>query len=229
LIGQRERDGRNADRSVELRLFLMPALPDAKVVQFAKTFLDEHLGRFTKDIAICLKADAKKRHAYFPALITCIAFLDFLSGLYAGSLEIHSLKELKHYVRKFMDPSEYTEDRLNVLYELFRHKVAHLALPYAAFDTNTKPKTFGGQPRRLITWTVRASGPRPPINIVSEKRQISKAVTPWSVSYDHRAVISIRSFASDIIKSVPKYLRHLEKDKTARNHFNDCMNTYFPV
>ena len=68
----------------------MPVLPfvsDAEVVQFAKAFLDEHLDRFNKDIAICLKADAKKRHAYFPALITCIAFLDFLSGLFAGSLE----------------------------------------------------------------------------------------------------------------------------------------------
>jgi hypothetical protein len=151
----------------------MPVLPDARVVQFAKAFLDEHLGRFTKDIAICLKADAKKQHAYFPALITCIAFLDFLSGLYAGTLETHSLKELKHYVRNFMDPREYTEDRLNVLYELFRHKVAHLALPYAVFDTTTsRARTFGGQQRRLITWTVRASGPRPPINIVSEKKQI---------------------------------------------------------
>ena len=214
----------------------MPVLPfasDADVVQFAKAFLNEHLDRFNKDIAICLKADAEKRHAYFPALITCIAFLDFLSGLYAGTLERHSLKELKHYVRNFMDPSEYTEDRLNVLYELFRHKVAHLALPYAVFGTNTKPKTFGGQPRRLITWTVRASGPRPPISIVSviPPKHILKAVTPWSVSYDHIAVIGVRSFASDIIKSVPKYLRHLKKDKTkiALSRFKDCMNIYFPV
>ena len=127
-----------------------------------------------------------------------------------------------------MYQSEYTEDRINVLYELFRHNVAHLALPYAVFDTNTKRKTFG-QPRRLITWKVRASGPRPPISIVSETKHISKAVTPWLVSYDHRAVISVRSFASDIIKSVPKYLRHLKKDKTVRSHFKDCMKTYFPV
>ena len=140
----------------------MPTLPDIEVVQFAKEFLDKHLDRFNKDIAICLKADAKKRHAYFPALITCIAFLDFLSGLYAGTLEDQSLNELKRYVCNFMDPSEYTDDRLNVMYELFRHKVAHLALPYAVFDTNTKPKTFRGQSRRLITWKVRASGPRPP-------------------------------------------------------------------
>ena len=129
----------------------MPVRPftsDAEVVRFAEEFLDEHRKRFEKDIAICLKANDENSHAYFPALITCIAFLDFLSGLYAGTLETHSLKELKDYVRNFMDPSEYTEDRLNVLYELFRHKVAHLALPYAVFDTSTKPKTFG-QRRRL--------------------------------------------------------------------------------
>src|SRR5262245_55901841 len=120
----------------------MPALPfasDADVMHFAKVFLARHLDRFNKDIAICLKADAKKRHAYFPALIICIAFLDFLSGLYAGNLKTHSLKELKDYVRTFMDPYDYTEDRLNVLYELFRHKVAHLAIPYAVFDTSSKP------------------------------------------------------------------------------------------
>jgi hypothetical protein len=211
----------------------MPVLPfasDADVVQFAIAFLDEHLDRFKKDIAICLKADARERHAYFPALITCIAFVDFLSGLYAGKLEGHSLKELKNYVLKFMNKNEYTADRIDVLYECFRHKVAHLALPYAVFDTSTKPATFHGQPRRLITWTVHASGPRPPIKIISvaPPKQILKAVTPWPVSYDHRAVICIRNFSSDIVKSVSKYLHHLNMDATARSHFKDCMKTYFP-
>jgi hypothetical protein len=207
---------------------VLPFTTDADVVRFAKAFLDEHLDRFNKDIAICLKADAKKRHAYFPALITCIAFLDFLSGLYAGRLEGHSLKELKDYVLKFMNPSEYTPDRLDVLYECFRHKIAHLALPYAVFDTNTK-KAFRGQPRRLITWTVRVSGTKPPITIfpVSPPKHLSRAVTPWAVSYDHRAVITVRSFASDIVKSIPKYLRHLRADTTARSHFKNCMKSYF--
>jgi hypothetical protein len=80
-----------------------------------------------------------------------------LSGLYAGKLEGHALKELRNYASKFLG-AEYTADRIDVLYECFRHKVAHLAQPYAVFDTQSKPKTFGGQGRRLITWTVRASG-----------------------------------------------------------------------
>jgi hypothetical protein len=127
----------------------MPVLPfssDAEIVQFAKAFLDEHLVRFRKDIKICLTRNAKGEHAYFPALITCIAFAEFLSALHAGNLGGPGLKQLNDYASDFMTV-EYDADRLAILYECFRHKVAHLALPYAVFDTDTKPK----KPRRLIT------------------------------------------------------------------------------
>ena len=42
------------------------------------------------------------------------------------------LKELKRYAEEFMEP-EYTDDHrsLEILYECLRHKVAHLAYPYA--------------------------------------------------------------------------------------------------
>src|SRR5262249_39202553 len=145
----------------------MPVLPfktDADVVKFAKKFLDEHIERFSKDIAICLRPDGNGSHAYFPALITCIAFAELLSGLHAGNLESRgALKKLKNYASDFMDRTVYDSDRLEILYVMFRHKVAHLALPYAVFDA--KPK-FQGQPRRLITWTVEESGTKPAIEIV---------------------------------------------------------------
>jgi hypothetical protein len=70
-------------------------------VAFAKAFLDEHLERFRKDIRICLTRDKKNSaHAYFPGLITCISFADFLSGLYAGKLDGHTLKELRSYAKQ---------------------------------------------------------------------------------------------------------------------------------
>jgi hypothetical protein len=208
----------------------MPVLPfasDADVVRFAKAFLDSRLETFKKDIAICLTA-RNKSHAYFPALITCIAFVDFLSGLNAGKLEGHALKELKDYASQFMDRTDYTGDRLDVLYECFRHKIAHLALPYWVFDTDTKSKTFPG-PRRLIAWTVHAKGPRPSIQIVGVPRtQIKNAPTPWDVFYDHRVTVSVSGLASDIVKSIPKYLHHLMTDSAACDRFRRCMNTYFP-
>jgi hypothetical protein len=209
---------------------VMPFSSDPDVVQFAKAFLDNRVETFKKDIAICLTADRNKSHAYFPALITCIAFADLLSGLNAGTLTNQKLPELKAYVSKFIDTTQtvYTDDQLNVLYECFRHKVAHLAQPYAVFDTYTK-RTFQGQPRRLITWTVHARGPRPPIQIVRVARtQIQRAPTPWDVFYDHRVTVSVSGLASDIAKSIPKYLQHLKTDSNARRRFRDCMPSYFP-
>jgi len=210
----------------------MPVLPfktDADVVKFAKAFLDEHLERFCKDIKICLTPDAKNSHAYFPALITCIAFADLLSGLYAGKLDDHGLKELKRYVSKFMDTATYDADRLDILYECFRHKVAHLAQSFAVFDTHSK-KRFRPQRKRRITWTVLETERRPAIEIVPKKcvKQIEKAVTPWPVFYDHRVSISVPTLASDIIGSIPRYLDYLQTDQDARDRFKKCMDVYFP-
>jgi hypothetical protein len=104
---------------------------DRELVAFARAFFSNRVGSFRKDIAICMKRDAHGHHAYFPALITCIAFADLLSGLYAGKLQYHGPKELKRYAEKFMK-AEYTSDtrRLDILYEFLRHKIAHLAYPY---------------------------------------------------------------------------------------------------
>jgi hypothetical protein len=210
----------------------MPVLPfstDAEVVQFARAFLKEHLARFCKDIKICLTPNAKGEEAYFPTMITCIAFAEFLSGLYAGTLDGDGHKKLKKYTVKFM-PAEYTADRIDILYECFRHKVAHLALPYVVFDTASKSKTFHRRPRRLITWIVTAGRGRPPIQIakVNPAKQIQSAVTPWAVYYDHIVTVYLCNLAYDIKSSVAKYLRHLEADSAARDNFEKCMSDYFP-
>ena len=68
----------------------MPVLPfgsDAEVVEFAKAFLGEHLDRFNKDIAICLKADAKKRHAYFPGTYNLHSISRFFEWALCRDLE----------------------------------------------------------------------------------------------------------------------------------------------
>jgi hypothetical protein len=210
----------------------VPVLPfksDAEVAEFARKFLAQHVERFSKDIAICLRPDENRSHAYFPALITCIAFAELLSGLHAGNLDGGGgLKKLKDYASDFMDATIYDADRLEILYEMFRHKVAHLAQPYAVFEA--KP-AFRGQPRRLMTWTVEESGARPAIEIVREtsQMQILRAVTPWAVHYDHRAYVRIASLASDILESVPKYLERFQTDKSACVRFRDCMKLFFPV
>jgi hypothetical protein len=213
----------------------MPVLPfESKndVVNFAKAFLRIQVWRFRKDIVICLRRGPKGSHAYFPALITCLGFADFLSGLYAGKLDGHAVNELKTYASKFMDRASYDSERIDILYEMFRHKVAHLAIPYEVFDTHSKSR-LKGQPRRLLTWKVLASRRKPSIKIIAFARakQIKQDPSPWKTHYDHRVSISVRALAADITSSIygrSGYLHCLKTDAAARDRFKNCMKFFYP-
>jgi hypothetical protein len=161
----------------------------------------------------------------------CISFLDFLGGLHAGNIETHSLRELRGYANRFMDGADYDELRLSILYEGFRHKIAHLSDPYPVFDTSTKSKKFAA-PHRRIAWTVYAGKRQPAIKLIPYPKPIllKKTRTPWAVSYDHRIQISLRSFANDIVKSIngpSGYLRQLQSDSLARKNFEKAMQKFF--
>jgi hypothetical protein len=206
---------------------------DAEVVRFAQRFFKNRVETFKKDIAICMTPNAKGEHAYFPALIICISFADLLSGLHAGKLERQGLKDLQQYSGSFMLP-EYTADplRLNVLYEFLRHKIAHLAYPYAVFDTYTKPKIFGRQPRRRVAWRIHDGKPRPVIDVIDlPKRYLKRENTPWRVPYNCLVEVGVDDFAKDIVSSIYSksgYLQHLRSSRVARERFAACMNEYFP-
>ena len=211
---------------------IAPFKNDVELVSFARKFFANRIETFRKDIAICLTPNERGQHAYFPALIICIGFADLLSGLYAGTLYDQGLKELKQYAAKFMKP-EYSSEhsRLEILYECLRHKVAHLAYPYAVLDTTAvRSKTFHGQPRRLVTWTIHETERRPAIEIIdySTPEQLVQTPTPWTVSYDCRIEVSVRSLAIDIVWSIEGYLQDLQSNPGAQQHFATCMRDYFP-
>jgi hypothetical protein len=60
---------------------------ERELLAFARKFFDSHVETFQKDIAICRTPDADGRHAYFPALITCIAFAELLKWLLCRDAE----------------------------------------------------------------------------------------------------------------------------------------------
>ncbi len=206
---------------------IQPFRSDEELVRFARKFLLNRVEVFNKDLKICLTR-SRGTHAYFPALIICIAFADLVSGLYAGTLKRQSLEQLRRYAGKFMK-AEYTSDplRLDILYKFLRNKIAHVAYPHPVFEMVTKPF----QARRRVTWTLNASKQRPAIEVVDfpTPQSLSKnTVKPWPVSYDCRIKVSVRNFQIDIVSSISKYLRHLQSDPTAQEHFSKCMIDYFP-
>ena len=166
-----------------------------------------------------------------PALVTCIGFLDFLSGLNAGKLEGHGLTELKAYIHKFFRrKSDYAH--ADILYVMFRHKIAHLAYPYLVFDTATKPRDLG-PPQRRITWTVGIYRGKKPLELIvlPTSRTLVRSITPWPVSYDARMVVSLTTLRTHIVGSIygpSGYLSHLRTDGNARGRFARCIKEYAP-
>src|SRR5437879_346214 len=84
---------------------IQPFSSDKELLNYASWFLRDRIRAFSKDVDICMTGRKIKgrpiQHAYFPALITCIAFIEFLSGFYAGKLEYQNLSHLREYIEKF--------------------------------------------------------------------------------------------------------------------------------
>lgn len=208
-----------------------PFTSDKELTRFARKFLWGRVCGIRKDIAICLTANKQRGHAYFPALMTCITFLDLLSGLYAGKLRGQGLDELVDYARTFMNTNHYDELRLAILYECFRHKIAHLSHPYVVLDTTTSRKI--PKPGMRVTWTVCANDRSVPIELVSypSARILQRTRTPWPVKFDSRVTISIHRLKVDAIKSIYRpsgYFANLKTDRSARERFARCMSFWFP-
>ena len=210
---------------------ISPFRSDRELIEFAREFLRGRVNLLQKDVAICLTANKQGGHAYFPALMTCIAFLDLLSGLYVGRLKGQGLNDLVVYAQTFMNAAHYDRLRLAILYEGFRHKIAHLCHPYVVFDTATTRKVPGC--RRRVTWTVCAGNRPVPIELIRypSPRTLKETLTPWPVTYDHRVKISIHRLKVDAVKSIygsSGYLQRLKSDWSAGERFACCMNDYYP-
>jgi hypothetical protein len=106
----------------------------AQVMRFANVFVRQRTSDFKKNVDICLAARKTRLndvdHAYMPGLMTCLSFLDLLSGLYAGKVRGHNDVHFLDFTRRFFPKGRYEEDHLRLLYIEFRHKLAHLAHPH---------------------------------------------------------------------------------------------------
>jgi hypothetical protein len=195
-----------------------------KVVKYARVFLENRMETFHKDVERCLMGDRKVDQAYFPALMTCIGFTEFMSGLHAGNLESgNDLDKLEKYSKRFL-PEHYDKLKLKILYG-FRHKLSHLAYPHGVIILTEKWK------RRRIAWEVFANEPRPPIQIddfATPKYLKHSVVPPWKVPYDCKVTIGLRAFFNDIVESVAKYLDALKSDRKMQDNFAKCIRKIFP-
>jgi len=195
---------------------------------FASRFVDGRLAGLKKDIDICLTpikaAAGGTTHAYFPALAACCSTLEYLTALHRGNVRGLGWRQLAEWAHEYMPQPDYDDDVVRILFEAFRHSVAHRGIPSGVWiDQNSGP----GRGRRL-TWKVFADSKHPACEVREERGQLVRD-PPWPCSYTHRVHIHLRGLWVDIRGAAKRYSGELLTDVQLQDRFVACMRQLYPA
>jgi hypothetical protein len=195
--------------------------------EFALRFIEGRISGFEKDIGICLtptdsKDRAGKTHAYFPALAACCGLLEYVTALERGNVEGIGCNEVSRWALKYMLQPDYDDDTVRILFNAFRHSVAHRGIASGVWVERVQ----GRAPRR-VTWAVHANSKRPSCRLLAEAG-VLKRHPPWPCRYTHRMHIHLKRLQSDLVAGVRLYAQTLQGDTKLQSSFEKCMNQLYP-
>jgi hypothetical protein len=163
-----------------------------------KFIIGERLPSLQKDIRACLRENCA-----FPTLLYCFSTIDLMGALYTGyATEGSKTKSnFKEYVCRFMKNGSqnagyerYRGEHADLLLDIFRHKIVHLAQPRLVINTKN----------RLMAWRYEHPETLNHLKIenIGKKRQVTDILTPYDIFYDNVFVVSITQLSYDIVNSV---------------------------
>jgi hypothetical protein len=198
---------------------------------FARAFVRGRLGGFQKDIQICLTGIPSSvrpglTHAYFPALTSCCATLEYLAGLYLGEAGHRALghQDVAKYATRFLRQDIYDPEAIRVLFDAFRHAVAHRGIASGVWtDEHEHPDKRG----RRFTWKVYALDDGAALQVLPDTGEL-KNDPPWRCRYTHRVHIRLQRLARDICDSSERYIDALVADRELQANFMRCMKALYP-
>jgi hypothetical protein len=173
----------------------------SEMLVFAERLLTDRMKSLDNDIRRCIEFENKEftRHsqpAPFPALCYCFATIDMLGALYAGNATRHrdSTSQSRNYMTDFM---KYPYDIADLLQDLFRHRLVHLAQPHPILTKNGK----------RIAWRVDMPTNREnhlKLEDLEPESPSRKFILTSNLTlvWDQEFRLSIRDFCDDIMKSV---------------------------
>lgn len=160
--------------------------------------------------------------------------LDLFTSLYTGNIKA---PDPKKYTKRFMG---YDPGMTDLIYLLFRHKIAHFGLPSGVIKTEREidiPTAEIKIPKgRFVTWAIDLGTPDEHMTIDSfggpEELTAGKN-TPWAVRVDYKIYVEIQQFLIDLTRSVygpDGYLAELKSDNTGklRNNFKKVIKYLNP-
>ncbi len=208
---------------------------ESEILAFAKWFCEERIETFRKDMRICMTADEQGRHAYMPALMGCASFIELFSGLCAGKVSSVGINNILRFTSRYLDTTEFSEERICIFFEMFRHKVAHVTRPYSVFDSHDvrQNSPLMRYPRRRLTWRITASYQKPSIQIIAKVGNIKRARRPeWkSAAYTHICKVNLKRMIQQLKEAITDqngYLNSISIESDIRRKFVKCMDSFYP-
>jgi hypothetical protein len=198
------------------------------IAAFAHDFVTTRTTGFLKDMEICLTDTPNGvggvTHAYFPALATCCAFLEYMTGLTRGKLEGIGWRDIAAWSSNYLRQPDYSKDTIRVLMEAFRNSVAHRGIATGIWCDRSN----GGRETRRITWMLSETHRDPACQLIEEPGILEKD-PPWPCPYTHRMHIYLRSLADDLAAGARQYAANLLVKADAQDRFQRAMRTLYPV
>jgi hypothetical protein len=192
-----------------------------ELMRFARNFVTERIDSLQKDTIHCLQ----QPFAPMPAILYCLSTIDLLGALCTGKvlsrdpttgkrINIDTTGYSKDYMRSFMG---YTEQQSDLIIEIFRHKLVHIAQPRPVYRYNNK----------IVAWQyVHENTPKHLILEDVISTQILYIKSDWHVTIDQIFTLGITQFMQGIRDSVIRhggYLDRLETDVSLLNNFKKAI------
>lgn len=197
------------------------------LVAFAYAFVDTRRIGFLKDIDICLTDTPNERggvtHAYFPALATCCAFLEYMTGLARGRLDNVGWKDVAAWAELYLPQPNYSRGVIEIIVRAFRNSVAHRGVATGIWCD----KSNNGQVSRRVTWKLLETRGSPACQLIDENGTLVKD-PPWECRYTHRMHIYLRTFADDLGVGARRFADSLRTDADLQRRFERAMNELYP-
>lgn len=193
---------------------------------FAQHFVRARLWSLEKDMEICLSpmtlpGRKTPTHAYFPALAACCGTLEYLTGLHQGRLRGIGWRQIVPWAAAFMRQPDYDEEAIRVLFEVFRHPVAHRGIASGVWVDGR------GAMERRLTWNVKADARFPGVDVRQEKGELTRD-PPWPCPFTHRVHIHLGRLWRDLRDASDRYVDVLADDQGSLENFQCCMRQLYP-
>jgi hypothetical protein len=201
---------------------------EKNIAEFSMNFVAGRLAGFEKDIMICLrpaklKIGSRVTHAYFPALAACCGILEYFTALYRGDIRSHGWDRVADWAGIYLPQPEYERERIRILFNVFRHPVAHRGIASGVWTDQDQGPGNG----RRFTWRVLADAKHPSVDIRIERGVLRKD-SPWLCQYTHRVHIHLKGLSVDIRNAAKKYRDDLACSPELQAKFRNCMEQLYP-